>query len=323
MTSSSTAIACLEAARDSKSPIILQMSNGGGAYFAGKGVDNKKQEASIAGSVAAAHFIRQIAPSYGIPVILHTDHCAKKLLPWLDGMLDADEKYFKETGEPLFSSHMVDLSEELKEDNISMTKKYLQRACKMGQWLEMEFGVTGGEEDGVDNERVEEGKLYTLPEDVYHVYEELSEVSDRFSIAAAFGNVHGVYKPGNVKLRPELLGEHQSYVQKKTGSKDNTPVFLVFHGGSGSEKKDYVEAISHGVVKVNLDTELQYAYLTGIRDYVQKNHDYIQTMVGNPEGDDKPNKKYFDPRVWVRDGEKTMTKRIRQALTDFNCDGKL
>ncbi len=323
MTSSSTAIACLEAARDSKSPIILQMSNGGGAYFAGKGVDNKKQEASIAGSVAAAHFIRQVAPSYGIPVILHTDHCAKKLLPWLDGMLDADEKYFKETGEPLFSSHMVDLSEESKEDNISMTKKYLQRACKMGQWLEMEFGVTGGEEDGVDNERVEEGKLYTLPEDVYHVYEELSEVSDRFSIAAAFGNVHGVYKPGNVKLRPELLGEHQSYVQKKTGSKDNTPVFLVFHGGSGSEKKDYVEAISHGVVKVNLDTELQYAYLTGIRDYVQKNHDYIQTMVGNPEGDDKPNKKYFDPRVWVRDGEKTMTKRIRQALTDFNCDGKL
>lgn len=299
------------------------MSNGGGAYFAGKGVDNKKQEASIAGSVAAAHFIRQIAPSYGIPVILHTDHCAKKLLPWLDGMLDADEKYFKETGEPLFSSHMVDLSEESKEDNISMTKKYLQRACKMGQWLEMEFGVTGGEEDGVDNERVEEGKLYTLPEDVYHVFEELSEVSDRFSIAAAFGNVHGVYKPGNVKLRPELLGEHQSYVQKKTGSKDNTPVFLVFHGGSGSEKKDYVEAISHGVVKVNLDTELQYAYLTGIRDYVQKNHDYIQTMVGNPEGDDKPNKKYFDPRVWVRDGEKTMTKRIRQALTDFNCDGKL
>jgi len=299
------------------------MSNGGGAYFAGKGVDNKKQEASIAGSVAAAHFIRQVAPSYGIPVILHTDHCAKKLLPWLDGMLDADEKYFKETGEPLFSSHMVDLSEESKEDNISMTKKYLQRACKMGQWLEMEFGVTGGEEDGVDNERVEEGKLYTLPEDVYHVYEELSEVSDRFSIAAAFGNVHGVYKPGNVKLRPELLGEHQSYVQKKTGSKDNTPVFLVFHGGSGSEKKDYVEAISHGVVKVNLDTELQYAYLTGIRDYVQKNHDYIQTMVGNPEGDDKPNKKYFDPRVWVRDGEKTMTKRIRQALTDFNCDGKL
>jgi len=323
VTSSSTAIACLEAARDSKSPIILQMSNGGGAYFAGKGVDNKKQEASIAGSVAAAHFIRQVAPSYGIPVILHTDHCAKKLLPWLDGMLDADEKYFKETGEPLFSSHMVDLSEESKEDNISMTKKYLQRACKMGQWLEMEFGVTGGEEDGVDNERVEEGKLYTLPEDVYHVYEELSEVSDRFSIAAAFGNVHGVYKPGNVKLRPELLGEHQSYVQKKTGSKDNTPVFLVFHGGSGSEKKDYVEAISHGVVKVNLDTELQYAYLTGIRDYVQKNHDYIQTMVGNPEGDDKPNKKYFDPRVWVRDGEKTMTKRIRQALTDFNCDGKL
>ncbi|KAG9757406.1 fructose-BISphosphate ALDOLASE, class II, partial [Aureobasidium melanogenum] len=234
VTSSSTVVASLEAARDNKAPIILQVSQGGAAYFAGKGVDNKNQEASIAGSIAAAHYIRAVAPAYGIPVILHTDHCAKKLLPWLDGMMEADEAFFKATGTPLFSSHMIDLSEEEVDFNIQTTKKYLQRAAPMKQWLEMEIGITGGEEDGVNNEDVDNNSLYTQPEDIYEIFKTLSEVSPFFSIAAGFGNVHGVYKPGNVKLQPGLLSKHQKYVQEKIGSKDDKPVFLVFHGGSGS-----------------------------------------------------------------------------------------
>lgn len=322
VTSSSTVVAALEAARDSKSPIILQLSNGGAAYFAGKGVSNSNQEASIAGSIAAAHYIRSIAPSYGIPVVLHTDHCAKKLLPWLDGMMDADEAYFKQHGEALFSSHMIDLSEEPKEWNIATTKKYLQRAAPIKQMIEMEIGITGGEEDGVNNEDVDNNSLYTQPEDIYDIYKELSAVSPLFSIAAGFGNVHGVYKPGNVKLRPELLQKHQAYVKEKTGAKDDKPVFLVFHGGSGSSVDDFRQAISYGVVKVNLDTDMQWAYLSGIRDYIQSKSGYLQTQVGNPDGDDKPNKKYYDPRVWVREGEKTMSQRIKVALDDFYTAGK-
>ncbi|KAI4738880.1 fructose-BISphosphate ALDOLASE, class II, partial [Aureobasidium sp. EXF-12298] len=267
-TSSSTVVASLEAARDNKAPIILQVSQGGAAYFAGKGVDNKNQEASIAGSIAAAHYIRAVAPAYGIPVVLHTDHCAKKLLPWLDGMMEADEAFFKKNGTPLFSSHMIDLSEEEVDYNIQTTKKYLERAAPMKQWLEMEIGITGGEEDGVNNEDVDNNSLYTQPEDIYEIYKTLSEVSPFFSIAAGFGNVHGVYKPGNVKLQPGLLSKHQKYVQEKTGSKDDKPVFLVFHGGSGSSVEEFQEAISYGVCKVNLDTDLQYAYTEGIRDYM-------------------------------------------------------
>nr|OQO23803.1 Fructose-bisphosphate aldolase 1 [Rachicladosporium sp. CCFEE 5018] len=323
VTSSSTVVASLEAARDAKSPIILQMSQGGAAYFAGKGVDNKDQSASIAGAVAAAHYIRAVAPAYGIPVVLHTDHCAKKLLPWLDGMLDADEKWFKQTGEPLFSSHMIDLSEESVDYNISTTKKYLERAAPMKQWLEMEIGITGGEEDGVNNEDVDNNSLYTQPEDIHEIYKTLSPVSPYFSIAAGFGNVHGVYKPGNVKLHPELLSKHQKYVAEKEGLKEEKPVFLVFHGGSGSSKQEFLDAISYGVVKVNLDTDLQYAYTEGIRDYMIKKKDYVSTQVGNPDGADKPNKKYYDPRVWVREGEKTMTKRVAEALKDFNTAGQL
>jgi fructose-bisphosphate aldolase class II len=322
VTSSSTVVAALEAARDAKSPIILQLSNGGAAYFAGKGVSNSNQEASIAGSIAAAHYIRSIAPTYGIPVVLHTDHCAKKLLPWLDGMMDADEAYFKQHGEALFSSHMIDLSEEPKEWNIATTKKYLQRAAPIKQMIEMEIGITGGEEDGVNNEDVDNNSLYTQPEDIYDIYKELSEVSPLFSIAAGFGNVHGVYKPGNVKLRPELLQKHQAYVKEKTGAKDDKPVFLVFHGGSGSSVDDFRQAISYGVVKVNLDTDMQWAYLSGIRDYIQSKSGYLQTQVGNPDGDDKPNKKYYDPRVWVREGEKSMSQRIKVALDDFYTAGK-
>jgi fructose-bisphosphate aldolase class II len=323
VTSSSTVVASLEAARDAKSPIILQMSQGGAAYFAGKGVSNGDQTASIAGSIAGAHYIRSIAPAYGIPVVLHTDHCAKKLLPWLDGMLDADEAYFKATGEPLFSSHMIDLSEEPVEWNVETTAKYLKRAAPMKQWLEMEIGITGGEEDGVNNEDVDNASLYTQPEDILNIQKTLAPISPYFSIAAGFGNVHGVYKPGNVKLHPELLGKHQEHVKKETGSSEDKPVFLVFHGGSGSSVDDFREAISYGVVKVNLDTDMQYAYLTGIRDYVQNKSGYLQSQVGNPDGDDKPNKKYYDPRVWVREGEKTMSKRITVALDDFYAAGKV
>jgi fructose-bisphosphate aldolase class II len=323
VTSSSTVVAALEAARDSKSPVILQTSQGGAAYFAGKGVSNEGQFASTQGAIAAAHYIRAIAPTYGIPVVLHTDHCAKKLLPWLDGMLDADEAYFKQHGEPLWSSHMVDLSEESKAENIAITKRYAQRMAPMKQWIEMEIGITGGEEDGVDNTGVDNSALYTQPEDIYEVYEALSSVYPYFSIAAAFGNVHGVYKPGNVKLHPELLAKHQAYTTQKINSKDPKPLFLVFHGGSGSSKEEFSTAIKSGVVKVNLDTDLQYAYLCGIRDYVLKKKDYITSQVGNPEGEDKPNKKYFDPRVWVREGEKTMTTRVKEGLVDFNTANQL
>ncbi|TQS35654.1 hypothetical protein Golomagni_03920 [Golovinomyces magnicellulatus] len=323
VTSSSTVVASLEAARDARAPIILQMSQGGAAFFAGKGVANSKQEASIAGGIAGAHYIRAIAPVYGIPVILHTDHCAKKLLPWLDGLLDADEAYFKQHGEPLFSSHMIDLSEESVEYNIETTAKYLKRAAPMKQWLEMEIGITGGEEDGVNNEDVDNNSLYTQPEDILNIYKTLSPISQYFSIAAGFGNVHGVYKPGNVKLHPELLGKHQKFVQEAMGLEQIKPIFLVFHGGSGSTKQEFLDAISHGVVKVNLDTDLQYAYLSGVRDYVLKKKDYLMTQVGNPDGESKPNKQHIDPRVWVREGEKSMSVRVTEGLKDFNCVGQL
>jgi len=238
-------------------------------------------------------------------------------------MISADEEHFKKTGEPLFSSHMIDLSEEPVDWNIKTTAEYLKRSAPMKLWLEMEIGITGGEEDGVNNEDVDNNSLYTQPEDIYEIYKTLSAVSPYFSIAAGFGNVHGVYKPGNVKLHPELLDKHQKYVVEKTGSKDNKPVFLVFHGGSGSTKEEFRQAISYGVVKVNLDTDLQWAYLTGVRDYVLKKKDYLATQVGNPDGADKPNKKYYDPRVWVREGEKTMTVRVEEALVDFNTADKL
>ncbi|KAF2016163.1 hypothetical protein BU24DRAFT_370086 [Aaosphaeria arxii CBS 175.79] len=324
VTSSSTVVASLEAARDQKSPIILQTSQGGAAFFAGKGVDNKDQTASIAGAVAAAHYIRSIAPVYGVPVVLHTDHCAKKLLPWLDGMLDADEAYYKEHGEPLFSSHMIDLSEETVEENLNTTKAYLERFSKVNGFLEMEIGITGGEEDGVNNEDVDNNSLYTQPEDIELIYKTLTAVApERFSIAAGFGNVHGVYKPGNVKLQPKLLQKHQAYVKQQHNTKTEKPVFLVFHGGSGSSVDDFREAISYGVVKVNLDTDLQWAYSNGFRDYFGGKAEYLKTQVGNPDGEDKPNKKYYDPRVWVREGEKTMTKRVKVALDDFYTAGQV
>jgi len=325
VTSSSTVVATLEAARDAKAPIILQTSQGGAAYFAGKGIKNsaEKQEASVGGAIAAAHYIRSVAPLYGIPVVLHTDHCAKKLLPWLDGMLEEDEKFFKQNGIPLFSSHMIDLSEEPVDENISTCVSYLKRMAPMKQWLEMEIGITGGEEDGVDNTGVDNASLYTQPEDIWQIEQAFRPISKYFSIAAGFGNVHGVYAPGNVRLHPELLGKHQAFVSEKLGGNDRKPVFFVFHGGSGSSKQEYLDAISHGVVKVNVDTDMQWAYLTGIRDYVTKNIDYLKTQVGNPEGPNKPNKKKYDPRVWVREGEKTMSTRVAECLQDFKAAGTL
>ncbi|EFW99139.1 fructose-bisphosphate aldolase [Grosmannia clavigera kw1407] len=325
VTSSSTVVAALEAARDAKSPIIMQFSNGGAAFFAGKGITNskEKQEASVGGAIAAAHFIRSVAPLYEIPIVLHTDHCAKKLLPWLDGMYDADEAFFKEHGHPLFSSHMIDLSEEPLKENVEITASYFKRAKPWKQWLEMEVGLTGGEEDGVNNENVDNASLYTQPEDIWEIQKTLSAISPYFSIAAAFGNVHGVYHPGNVRLHPELLGKHQAYVSEKLQDKSGKPVFFVFHGGSGSSKAEFAEAISHGVVKVNLDTDMQWAYLSGHRDFIVKNIEYLKTQVGNPEGVDKPNKKKYDPRVWVREGEKTMKARVTEALQDFGAAGQL
>ena len=323
VTSSSVVVAALEAARDNGSPIILQTSNGGAAYFAGKGVSNDGQNAAIRGAVAAAHYIRSIAPAYGIPVVLHSDHCAKKLLPWYDGMLEADEAYFKLHGEPLFSSHMLDLSEEVDEENIGTCVKYFTRMAKMNQWLEMEIGITGGEEDGVNNEDAAEESLYTKPEQVFAVHEALAAISPNFSIAASFGNCHGVYKPGNVKLRPEILGDHQKFAVEKLSCKEEKPLYLVFHGGSGSSVQDFRTGIDNGVVKVNVDTDCQYAYLEGIRDYVLNKKDYLMGPIGNPSGPDAPNKKYFDPRVWVREGEKTMSKRVATALEDFRTAGTL
>ncbi|KAJ9476493.1 Fructose-bisphosphate aldolase [Pseudozyma hubeiensis] len=323
VTSSSVAISALEAARDAKSPLILQVSQGGAANFAGKGLSNSNQEASITGAKAAALFIRAVAPAYGVPVIMHSDHCAKKLLPWFDGMLAADEEYYKEHNEPLFSSHMLDLSEEPKEENIETCLKYLKRMAPMGIWLEMEIGITGGEEDGVNNEGVDNASLYTQPEDIWDIYRQFSEVTPNFSIAAGFGNVHGVYKPGNVSLQPELLGKHQEHVRAQIKSDKENPVFFVFHGGSGSEKHEITTAVKHGVVKMNVDTDTQWAYLLGIRDYVLNKKDYLMSQVGNPDGADKPNKKFFDPRVWVREGEKTMATRCKEAFKDLGSDGKL
>ncbi|WP_010134547.1 class II fructose-bisphosphate aldolase [Ochrovirga pacifica] len=307
----------LEAAKEINSPVIIQFSNGGAVFNAGKGLDNTDQKAAIAGAVAGAKHVHQMAEAYGVPVILHTDHAAKKLLPWIDGMLEASEKHFAETGAPLFSSHMIDLSEEPLEENIAICKEYLKRMDKMGMTLEIELGVTGGEEDGVDNSDVDESKLYTQPEEVNYAYEQLSEVSHRFTIAAAFGNVHGVYKPGNVKLTPKILDNSQKFIEEKHGLADK-PIDFVFHGGSGSSVEEIREAISYGAIKMNIDTDLQYAFMTGIRDYFAENEAYLQSQIGNPSGADAPNKKYYDPRVWLRKGEGTLKTRLIQAFEDLN-----
>ena len=314
--------AILEAAKVVNSPVMIQLSNGGAAFFAGKGLKLDGQEAQILGAVSAAKHVHTIAEAYGVPVILHTDHAAKKLLPWIDGLLDASEKHFAETGKPLFSSHMLDLSEEPLEENIEICKEYLTRMSKMGMTLEIELGITGGEEDGVDNSDVDNALLYTQPEEVAFAYEELLKISPNFTIAASFGNVHGVYKPGNVVLKPSILDASQKYIQDKYNTAEK-PVNFVFHGGSGSTLEEIREAIGYGVIKMNIDTDTQWATWDGVRKFEAENHDYLQGQIGNPDGEDKPNKKYYDPRVWLRAGQVTLVDRLKVAFEDLNCIDRL
>ncbi|MEH6535241.1 MAG: class II fructose-bisphosphate aldolase [Psychroserpens sp.] len=314
---SNTINGVLETAKALNAPVIIQFSNGGAQFNAGKALSNENQKAAIAGSVAGAKHVHLMAEAYGVPVILHTDHCAKKLLPWIDGLLDASEEHFAATGKPLYSSHMIDLSEEPLEENIAICKTYLERMSKMGMTLEIELGITGGEEDGVDNTDVDDSKLYTQPEEVAYAYEELSKVSDQFSIAAAFGNVHGVYKPGNVKLTPKILKNSQEFLSQKHNLPHNH-IDFVFHGGSGSTVEEIREAIGYGVIKMNIDTDMQYAFMSGIRDYMGEKEAYLKQQIGNPDGGDVPNKKYYDPRVWLRKGEVTFVERLKKAFEDLN-----
>ena len=317
VTGNNTINAVLETAAALNSPVIIQFSNGGAQFNAGKGLSNENQKAAIAGSIAGAKHIHELAEAYGATVILHTDHCAKNLLPWIDGLLDASEVFFKETGKSLFSSHMIDLSEEPLEENIAICKEYLKRMKKMDMTLEIELGITGGEEDGVDNSDVDVSKLYTQPEEVAYAFKELSEVSDQFTVAAAFGNVHGVYKPGNVKLTPKILKNSQEYISKEFNLPENS-VDFVFHGGSGSTLEEIRESIGYGVIKMNIDTDLQFAFLEGVRDYIESKLEYLRKQIGNPEGAENPNKKYYDPRKWLRLGEETFKKRLTKAFEDLN-----
>ena len=314
--------AVIESAKEVNSPVIIQFSNGGAVFFAGKGLSNENQKAAIAGAVSGAKHVHYMSEEYGVPVILHTDHAAKKLLPWIDGLLDAGERHFERWGKSLYSSHMLDLSEEPLEENIEICKSYLERMSKMDMTLEIELGVTGGEEDGVDNTSVDNSLLYTQPEDVAYAYEELSKVSDQFTIAASFGNVHGVYKPGNVKLTPKILDNSQNYVEEKFDL-DKKPLYFVFHGGSGSSQEEIREAIGYGVIKMNIDTDTQWATWDGVRKFEAARHDYLQGQIGNPEGAEKPNKKFYDPRAWLREGEKSLIERMKVAFNDLNCIDRL
>ncbi|MDD2413238.1 MAG: class II fructose-bisphosphate aldolase [Bacteroidales bacterium] len=310
--------AVMEVAKEVNSPIIVQFSNGGALFYAGKSLKNDQEKAAIAGAISGAQHVHLMAEHYGIPVILHTDHASKKLLPWIDGLLDAGEAFYKIHGKPLFSSHMLDLSIETLKENIDICKKYLTRMSKIGMTLEIELGITGGEEDGVDNTGIDSSKLYTQPEDVAYAFEELSKISDSFTIAASFGNVHGVYKPGNIRLEPIILKNSQEYIYRKLKTEPN-PVNFVFHGGSGSEPEKIKEAISYGVVKMNIDTDTQWSYWEGVMNYYKAKEAYLQGQIGNPDGDDKPNKKYYDPRAWLREGEKYTVARLKQAYEDLNA----
>ena len=313
--------ACLEAAKEADAPIMVQFSNGGGYHMAGKGLDNTDEKAAIAGTISGALHTRAIADLYGVPVFLHTDHCSKKLLPWFDGLLEANEKYYAEHGVPLFSSHMLDLSEEPIEENMEICKKYLERMSKIDCVLEIEIGITGGEEDGVDNTDVAKEELYSKPEEIDYVYEQLSSISPLFTVAAAFGNVHGVYKPGNVELTPSILGNAQKYIKEKRDLDEDQPVYFVFHGGSGSSRQEIQEAIDYGVVKMNIDTDTQWSMWEGVKAFEADKHDFLQGQIGNPEGDDKPNKKYYDPRAWLRCAEQSTVDRLKVAFDDLKATG--
>ena len=318
VTSTNTVNAVLETARDLNSPVIIQFSNGGAAFFGGKGLGNDGQIGAIAGGIAGAHYVHNMAEYYGVTVVLHTDHAAKKLLPWIDGLLDAGEAYYKQNGKPLFSSHMLDLSEESLEENIEISAKYFERMSKIEMAIEIELGVTGGEEDGVDNTDIDSSRLYTQPEEVAYSYENLSKVGDSFTIAAAFGNVHGVYKPGNVELTPKILDNSQKHIEEKFGLGEN-PVNFVFHGGSGSSREEIREAIGYGAIKMNIDTDMQWSFWEGIKNYYQSKEAYLQGQIGNPDGDDSPNKKNYDPRVWLRKAEESMIARLKISFEDLNC----
>jgi fructose-bisphosphate aldolase class II len=311
---------CMEAAKKYQGPIMVTFSKGGGQFIAGKAADNTDDAASIAGCIAGAKHVREVAALYGVPVVLHTDHCQKAWLPWIDGLMTANEEHFEQHGEPLFSSHMLDLSEEPLEENIAICKTYLERMAKVGVLLEFELGVTGGEEDGVDNTDIDNDKLYTQPEEVWYAYEQLSQVPNgKFTCAASFGNVHGVYAPGNVELTPIILHNSQKYIQEKLACEDPKPMKFVFHGGSGSSVEDIQYAIEAGVVKMNIDTDTQWAFWDGMREYEAKYHDFLQGQIGNPDGDDKPNKKYYDPRMSLRAGEEAMAARLCKAAEDLKC----
>jgi len=310
----------MEAAMKYGGPIMVTFSKGGGQFIAGKSLPNKDDDASIAGCIAGALHVREVAALYGVPVVLHTDHCQKAWLPWMDGLYAANEAYYKQHGEPLFSSHMLDLSEESLEENIAICKEYMEKFAKLDILLEFELGVTGGEEDGVDNSDVDSSRLYTQPEEVFYAYEQLSSVPNAaFTCAASFGNVHGVYAPGNVELRPVILHNTQEFISEKLGGDEKKPMLFVFHGGSGSSTEDIQYAIEAGVIKMNIDTDTQWAFWDGIREYEAKYHDYLQGQIGNPEGDDKPNKKYYDPRMSLRAGEEKMAERLCQAAADLKC----
>jgi len=317
-----SANAVLETAREVNSPVIIQYSNGGSSFNAGKGLSNEDQKAAIAGAKTGAMHVHELAKHYGVTTVLHTDHCAKKLLPWIKGLIAEGRKYYEVNGKPLYSSHMLDLSEEPIEENIAISCEYFKEMNELGMMIEIELGVTGGEEDGVDNTDVDSSKLYTQPEEVAYAYEKLMEISDRFTVAAAFGNVHGVYKPGNVELRPVILKNSQDYVQKKFSTGEQ-PVNFVFHGGSGSSPAEIKEAIEYGAIKMNIDTDMQWAFWSGVRDYYTKNHDYLQTQLGNPDGEDVPNKKFYDPRKWLRHAEGAFKTRLTKAFEDLNCINRM
>jgi fructose-bisphosphate aldolase class II len=317
VSNTSTVNAVLETSAELNSPSIVQFSNGGCVFYAGKGLSNENHEAAIAGGISGAMHVHQMAELYRASVILHTDHAAKKLLPWIDGLLEAGEEFYAAHGKPLYSSHMIDLSEEPIEENIELCKQYLKRMSAIGMTLEIELGITGGEEDGVDNTDVDISKLYTQPEEVAYAYEELMKISDKFTIAAAFGNVHGVYKPGNVVLTPKILDNSQKYIEGKFGT-EKQPINFVFHGGSGSSQAEITEAIGYGVIKMNIDTDLQWGFTEGVRDYFLAKNDYVKTQIGNPDGDEKPNKKYYDPRVYTRAGELTFKARLTRSFNDLN-----
>jgi fructose-bisphosphate aldolase class II len=317
-TGSNTINATLEAAAKVNSPVIIQFSNGGAQFIAGKGMPNDKMQANISGAISGAMHIHNVAKYYGVPVIIHTDHAAKKWLPWISALIDAGEQFYKEKKQPLFSSHMLDLSEEPIEENIETSVQFYKRMKPLGMSIEIELGVTGGEEDGVDNSGIENDKLYTQPEHVAYAYEELGKVGNLFTVAAAFGNVHGVYSPGNVELRPVILKNSQDYIQKKFKTAEK-PVYFVFHGGSGSPQNQIREALSYGAIKMNIDTDLQWAFWEGVLLNYKKSEEYLQAQLGNTEGPDKPNKKYYDPRVWLRKGEESFIKRLETAFNDLNC----